>query len=96
MNRLSKEEVLHVANLARLELTEEEIDTYAIKLKEILDEVDKIKDIEVLSDEVMISPNDNVCVLSDDEEKEMLNKEEILKNAPKKYADYIEVRGVFE
>ena len=34
MNRLSKEEVLHVANLARLELTEEEIDTYAIKLKE--------------------------------------------------------------
>ena len=34
MNRLSKEEVLHVANLARLELSKEEIDTYAIKLKE--------------------------------------------------------------
>ena len=34
MEKLTKEEVLHVANLARLELTDDEIDEYAIKLKE--------------------------------------------------------------
>ena len=37
MEKLTKEEVLHVANLARLELTDDEIDEYAIKLKEILE-----------------------------------------------------------
>lgn len=96
MDKLSREEVLHVANLARLELTEEEIDTYAIKLKEILDEVDKIKDIEVLEDDVMISPNNNICVLTDDIQKDMISVSEVLKNAPCKYSDYIEVRGVLK
>ena len=96
MERLTNEEVLHVANLARLDLNEEEIDIYAVKLKEILDEVDKIKDIEVETDEMMISPNENVCVLTSDETEEMLSIDEILKNAPNKYSDFIEVRGVFE
>ena len=96
MERLTNEEVLHVANLARLDLSEEEIDTYAVKLREILDEVDKIKDIEVETDEMMISPNENVCVLTSDESEKMLSIDEILKNAPNKYSDFIEVRGVFE
>jgi len=96
MERLTNEEVLHVANLARLDLNEEEIDIYAVKLKEILDEVDKIKDIEVETEEMMISPNENVCVLTSDEEEEMLPIKEVLKNAPNKYSDFIEVRGVFE
>ena len=38
MKKLSKEEVLHVATLARLELNEDEIEKYAYQLKEILNE----------------------------------------------------------
>lgn len=97
MDRLSDEEVKHVATLARLDLTDEERDVYAVKLKEILDEVDKIKDVVVSNDvDVMISPNENVCVLRDDKEEEMLGIDDILKNAPHKMANYVEVKGVYE
>ncbi len=96
MSKLSKEEVLHVANLARLELTDKEIEDYAVKLKEILDEIDKIQDVSVTTEEIMISPNDNECILSDDEIIEEINIEDALKNVPEVTGDYIAVRGVFE
>ena len=40
---LTKEEVLHVLNLARLESSEEEIEKYQVELKKMIDEIDKIK-----------------------------------------------------
>ena len=39
---LTKEEVLHVLNLARLEASEEEIEKYQVELKKMIDEIDKI------------------------------------------------------
>ena len=33
--KLSREEVLHVANLARIKLTEEEIEKYQVELKKL-------------------------------------------------------------
>ena len=44
MKRLTNEEVLHVAKLARLKLTEEEVEKYAYQLKSILDEINKINE----------------------------------------------------
>ena len=94
MDKLTKEEVLHVAHLARLKPNEEEIEKYRVELKQILDEIDKIKDVEVSTDEILISPSINKCILREDEVKEGLSKEEVLKNAPSKYDSFIEVRGV--
>jgi len=94
MDKLTKEEVLHVAYLARLKPNEEEIEKYRVELKQILDEIDKIKDVEVTTDEILISPSINKCSLREDEIKEGLTKEEVLKNAPSKYDSFIEVRGV--
>ena len=39
MDKLSREEILHVANLARIELTEEEIEKYQIHIKKLLDDI---------------------------------------------------------
>ena len=39
MNELTREEVLHVAHLARIDVTEEDINKYKIQLKQILDEI---------------------------------------------------------
>lgn len=93
MDKLSKEEVLHVANLARLELTDDEVEKFRVQLKELLDEIDKIQTIEVTTNDIMISPNDNECSLTDDVVKDSLKVKEVLKNAPHTYQDYIEVRG---
>ena len=38
-DKLSREEVLHVAELARISLTEEEIEKYQVELKELLNDV---------------------------------------------------------
>ena len=45
-DRLTKEEVLHVANLARISLTEEEVEKYQVQLKKLLDDVEKINQVE--------------------------------------------------
>jgi len=41
--KITKEDVVHVANLARLELSEESIDKFAGQIGEILDHVDSLK-----------------------------------------------------
>ena len=53
---LTKEEVLHVLNLARLEASEEEIEKYQVELKKMIDEIDKIKELDDFDDELMIAP----------------------------------------
>ena len=40
--KLTREEVLHVANLARIEIDEDEIAMYQVKLKQLLNEIEKI------------------------------------------------------
>lgn len=51
--KISREEVLRVAELAHLELSPEEIDTYRGQLDEILTYVDKLKELDVANVEPM-------------------------------------------
>ena len=44
MEELTKEEVLHVAHLARIEVDEKDIEKYAHQLKKIMDEINKINE----------------------------------------------------
>ena len=43
--KLTKEEVLHVADLARIKLTEEEIEKFQVQLKQLLEDVEKINEV---------------------------------------------------
>lgn len=96
MDKLTKEEVLHVAELARLELSEDEIETYSIKLKGILNEIEKINDIDIDEETpIMISSVEDKCKLRDENIEENMYKDEMLENAPSTYLNYVEVRGVF-
>lgn len=94
MNRLTDDEVKHVAMLARLKLKDEEITTYAYKLKEIMDSIEKIKDIKLETDEMLVNPSEEICQLFTEKE-EHLDKKDVLKNAKNKRDSYIAVRGVF-
>ena len=90
-DKLSKEEVLHVAKLARISLTEEEIEKYQIQLKKLLDEVEKIKMVELKSDDKLIAPVDHNTELREDIAGEMLDPEEIMKNVPVSNGNFVEV-----
>lgn len=88
---LTREEVLHVAKLARIELTEEEIEKCRYQLKTLMDDVDKIKDVKLKTDERLIAPTTEYAALREDIPGEMLDPEEIMKNVPESNGNFVEV-----
>ena len=90
-DRLSKEEVLHVADLARIKLTDKEVEKYQVELKKLLDDVEKINEVEGYDDDILIAPWSENTKLRKDEQEDMLNPKEVLENAPRHSGNYIEV-----
>ena len=80
---LSRDQVLHVARLARLQLTEEEIDRFAGELSKVLDYVDTIEQLGNLDD---VPPTSHVIsvenALRADEPRPSIPVEQALANAP--------------
>ena len=92
---LTREEVDHVADLARLHVDEAEYDLYAKQLYDILEEVNKIENVDLKGeDSIMISPTTNTNCYSQDQVGPMLTKEEIFKNVKHSNGDYIVVPRV--
>lgn len=91
MDKLTKEEVLHVAHLARIKVTEEEIEKYQVELKKLLDEVEKIKNIEVEDDEILVTPIEHETVLRKDTDTRSIEFDEIKKNVPSTNGNFVEV-----
>ena len=91
MDKLSREEVLHVAHLARISLTEEEIEKFRVQLKVLMDDIDKIKEVKDYDDEMMYTPIEDNTRLREDVVGNMLSASEATINAPKKNGSFIEV-----
>ncbi len=89
--KLTKEEVLHVAELARIKLTDEEIEKYQVELKKLLNEVEKINDVKDYDNNILIAPWDSNTKPREDEVGEMLKPEEVLKNVTHHSGNFIEV-----
>ena len=89
--KLSREEVLHVADLARISLTEEEIEKYRVDLKKLLDDVEKINEVKGYDDDILIACWEENTKLREDEKGNMLNPKEVIENAPRHSGNYIEV-----
>jgi aspartyl-tRNA(Asn)/glutamyl-tRNA(Gln) amidotransferase subunit C len=78
---LSREEVLRIARLARLELTTDEVDLFTRQLAGILEYVEQIRELDTTgvppTSHVMNQPIDRP-----DEVRATLSREEALENAP--------------
>jgi aspartyl-tRNA(Asn)/glutamyl-tRNA(Gln) amidotransferase subunit C len=79
---ISREEVLHVAKLARLALTEEEIERFRGQLSVILEAVGKVSELDLEGIPPTSHPLDLVNVFADDEPRPSLSRDEALANAP--------------
>ena len=90
-DKLTKEEVMHVAKRARIEIDDDELAMYQVKLKQLLNEIEKINEVKVYDEDMLICPTENKCVLRDDVAGEMLNPKEVLNNAPSHSGNYISV-----
>lgn len=89
---LTREEVLHVAELARININEDEIDKYQKQLNDILKEMQRINEVDIKNDEILISPTINKNVYRED--KPINSDIDLLKNAPKTNGNYIEIKRI--
>ncbi len=92
---LTREEVEHIAQLARLELSEEEIARYREQLSDVLDYVARLQGLETGD----IPPTASVLpprtVLREDEPRPALAREAVLSNAAEVEAGQFRVPPVF-
>ena len=79
---IGRDEVLHVARLARLALTDEEVERFRVQLSAILEAVGKVSELDLEGIPPTSHPLDLVNVLADDEPRPSLPREEALANAP--------------
>ena len=82
MPSISREEVAHVARLARLELTEEELDRVTGELAAVLEHAADVAALDTAGVPPTAHPLSLVNVLRDDEPGPSLDREEVLSQAP--------------
>jgi aspartyl-tRNA(Asn)/glutamyl-tRNA(Gln) amidotransferase subunit C len=79
---IDREQVLHVARLARLELSESEIERMSIELSSVLDHIEKISELDLQG----VEPTSHVVPLENvfrpDEPRESWPRERVLEAAP--------------
>jgi aspartyl-tRNA(Asn)/glutamyl-tRNA(Gln) amidotransferase subunit C len=91
MAGISKDEVLHVARLARLELTDDEVARFQEQLSAILEAVSKVSELDLADVPPTSHPHDVVNVWDEDEAQPCLSAEEALANAPEREGDFFKV-----
>ncbi len=79
---ISRDDVLHVARLARLELSEEEVARLGEQLNAILEAVGKVSELDLADVPPTSHPLDLVNAWADDVPRPSLPREEALANAP--------------
>ncbi len=93
---VSREEVLHVARLARLELSEAELERMREQLNAILGYIDRLKELDVSG----VEPTSHVVplldVMRDDEPAPSVPPEAMLRNAPDRVGDLFRVPRIIE
>ncbi len=79
---ISEEQVRHVANLARLGLTDEEVKEMGGQLDAILESIEKIRELDLTNTPPTANPLNLSNVLRPDEPRPELPREEALAPAP--------------
>jgi aspartyl-tRNA(Asn)/glutamyl-tRNA(Gln) amidotransferase subunit C len=96
MADISRDDVLHVANLARLHLTDEEVDRMRVQLSNILAAIETLRDVDTSA----VGPTASVIqlenVMRDDVAHPGLSRDAALANAPLRDDPFLRVPTVLE
>ena len=91
---ISKEEILHIANLASLNIKDEEIEEYTKNLQDILNFANIVNKAPIDGLEQTIGANENYNVFRKDEIKVFDDNEALLANAPEKECNMFKIPKV--
>ncbi len=93
---LSREQVLHIAKLARIALTPEEVERFREQLSSILDHFALLSEVPTEDVEPTAHPLPLKNVMREDVVQPSLPREEVLRNAPEQEDGMFRVRAVLE
>ena len=82
--QVEKEEILHIAKLAALNIKEEEIEEYRKNLQDILNFANIVNSVNTDNVSETIGSTSNINMFREDEIKEFEDEEALLQNAPEK------------
>jgi len=94
--KLSREEVLHIALLARLGLAEEEVDKLREQLSNILENFQVLQEVDTTDVPPTAQSIALQNVLRDDRVVSSLDPEQVLANAPQREEEFFRVKAVLE
>ena len=94
--KLSREEVLNIARLARVALTEEEITRFSEQLSNLLENFEVLQQVDTTDVPPTAQSVALQSIMRADEVSASLPPEEILANAPQRESDCFKVRAVLE
>ena len=94
--KLSRKEVLHIALLARLGMTEAEADKFGEQLSNILENFEVLQQVDTSDIPPTAQSVARHNVVSEDEAVPSIPPSEVLANAPQKEGDLFRVRAVLE
>jgi aspartyl-tRNA(Asn)/glutamyl-tRNA(Gln) amidotransferase subunit C len=93
---ISKEEVIRIAELVKLEFEKEEIDDFTEKLSLVLQYIDKLKEIDTDTIQPTYYPHKIKGLMREDVVKKSLTKENVLSNALDKQDGYFKIPRILE
>lgn len=88
---ITTKDVEHVAKLARLELTEEEKETYTKQLGDVLKYVEQMNEVDTSNVEPMAHPIEFVNVMREDKVYYEQTKEALMQNTPEEENGFFKV-----
>ena len=94
--QVEKEEILHIAKLACLNIKDEEIEEYRKNLQDILNWVNIVNRVDTSNINETIGSTNNVNIFREDEIKEFEDKELLLQNAPEKQNNMFNIPKVIQ
>jgi aspartyl-tRNA(Asn)/glutamyl-tRNA(Gln) amidotransferase subunit C len=93
---LEPSEVKHIASLARIGLTDDEIEMFGEQLSQILEQFEVLNELDTSG----VSPTGHASglqtIMREDLAEDSLDSEEVLKNAPRREGEFFRVNAVLE
>lgn len=93
---VTRKDVEHVAELARLSFTEEEKEALIQDLNAVLGYIDKLNELDTEKVDILVNPYYIENRLREDEIRPSMKLKDVLENAPDKLEEYLLVPRVIE
>ena len=93
---ITKDEVMHLADIAMLKISEEDIDMFTEKISQVIGFVETINEVNTENVEPTLQINNDTGLLKDYDEDQVLTREEVLQNTKEHQYGYFKILKVVE